>query len=214
MKEFLLKLLEIFSNPYVFLVASALVIIGLTQLIKLIPCFRNNNWNISFPILFGYCAAFGWALMTNLDISTNLETLIPYGTGIGTLSTTLYGILKKIFNKNYKMENEIEKSELYTYLSNLFTLDIKDFNNKTLAEKYSYIVSVASDLKDVIGLLQENKKIEAVQKAKIILNKFLTTGNLDVSANSLIDILKKQYNIPEVKKQENTINTLVKPENK
>lgn len=208
------KFLEIVSNPYVFLIGSALLIMGLTQLIKLIPLFRNNNWNISFPVLFGYGAALGWGFLCKIDIQANMDTLIMFGTGIGTLSTTLYTIFKKIFSKDYKMTNEIETNELYKFLSDLFTVDVKNFKDKTTAEKYSYIISIASELKDVVAKLKAGDKQGATQDVVKALSKFLNSGDLVVSANNLIEILRKEYKVPEIINNVSNVQNLIKPENK
>lgn len=199
------KFLEILLNPYCYLVVSALIIVGLTQLIKLIPWFRNNNLNVSFPVIFGFGAAFGWAVLTKLDIPTNMEVIMAFGTGIGTLAVTLYGILKKLFNKNYKMENTIEKSELYTFLSNLLSVDVMGFKDKTMTEKYSFIVSIASNLKGVIDAIQNKNTDNVKMEVRNILNKFVSSGSVETSLQGLMDILKKEYNIPEVKKEENKL---------
>lgn len=204
------KVIAIIQNEYVFTILAALVIMGITQLIKLIPCFKDNNWNISFPVLFGYIAAFGWALWTKEVPLDQIDKLMAYGTGIATLSATLYGIFKKLFNKNYKMDKEIKGSELYSYLQNLFVMDIKDFGNKTTSEKYSYIVGIASDFKNVPELLKEGKKEEAAQEVAKVLSKFLTSGDINKSVDNLLEILKKEYKLPETTNK--NVKTLVKPQ--
>ena len=204
------KVIAIIQNEYVFTILAALVIMGITQLIKLIPCFKDNNWNISFPVLFGYIAAFGWALWTKEVPLDQIDKLMAYGTGIATLSATLYGIFKKLFNKNYKMDKEIKDSELYSYLQNLFVMDIKDFGNKTTSEKYSYIVGIASDFKNIPELLKEGKKEEAAQEVAKVLSKFLTSGDINKSVDNLLEILKKEYKLPETTNKK--VETLVKPQ--
>lgn len=204
------KVIAIIQNEYVFTILAALVIMGITQLIKLIPCFKDNNWNISFPVLFGYIAAFGWALWTKEVPLDQIDKLMAYGTGIATLSATLYGIFKKLFNKNYKMDKEIKDSELYSYLQNLFVMDIKDFGNKTTSEKYSYIVGIASDFKNIPELLKEGKKEEAAQEVAKVLSKFLTSGDINKSVDNLLEILKKEYKLPETINK--NVETLVKPQ--
>lgn len=204
------KVITIIQNEYVFAILAALVIMGITQLIKLIPYFKDNNWNISFPVLFSYIAAFGWAMWSKKVEVNQVDVLVAYGTGIATLSATLYGIFKKIFNKDYRMNKEIENSELYSYLQNLFVLDIKEFNNKTTSEKYSYIISVVSDFKNVPELLKEGKKTEAAQEIAKVLSKFLTSGDINKSVEGLLEAFKKEYKIPEVKVEKTE--TLVKPQ--
>ena len=197
------KILEFILNPYCYIFVAAFVIIGLTQLIKFIPCFKDNNWNISFPVVFGYAAAFGWAVLTKYDIQANLEKLLAFGTGIGALSSTIYGIIKKLFDKNYKAEHELENNELYKFFNNLASNDVKDFNAKTLLEKFDFIKSIVEDIKRIIKNSKVENKDDLKSQINIILGKFLSTNTLSESLDNLMGIIERNYNLPIKKAEDN-----------
>ena len=196
------KVLEIILNPYCYIFVAALVIMGLTQLIKLIPCFKDNNWNISFPVVFGYAAAFGWAILTKYEIQTNIEILLAFGTGIGALSSTLYGIIKKLFDKNYKIEKEIENSDIYKFLNNLFSADVKNFTDKPLLEKLNYIKNIAEGIKGIVDNYKSGDREELKSQINVFLGKFLSTGTFTESLDIFMNIIEKNYKLPVEKPAE------------
>ena len=190
------KVLEFILNPYCYIFIAALVIMGLTQLIKLIPCFKDNNWNISFPVVFGYMAAFGWAILTQYEIQPNIEILLAFGTGIGALSSTLYGIIKKLCDKDYKMEKEIENSDIYKFLNNLFSADVKDFANKPIIEKLTYIKKIVEEIKNIIDNSKVETKEELKSQINVFLGKFLSTNTFTESLDIFMNIIEKNYKLP------------------
>ena len=190
------KILEIILNPYCYIFVAALVIMGLTQLIKLIPCFKDNNWNISFPVMFGYVAAFGWAILTEYEIQTNIEILLAFGAGIGALSSTLYGIIKKLFDKNYKLEKEIENSDIYKFLNNLFSADLKNFADKPILEKLTYIKNIAEQIKRIVENSKTGNKEELKSQINVFLGKFVSTSTFTESLDIFMNIIEKNYKLP------------------
>ena len=190
------KVLEIILNPYCYIFVAALVIMGLTQLIKLIPCFKDNNWNISFPVMFGYVAAFGWAILTEYEIQTNIEILLAFGAGIGALSSTLYGIIKKLFDKNYKLEKEIENSDIYKFLNNLFSADLKNFADKPILEKLTYIKNIAEQIKRIVENSKTGNKEELKSQINVFLGKFVSTSTFTESLDIFMNIIEKNYKLP------------------
>ena len=110
----------------------------------------------------------------------------------------------EVYPEDIETLKDIEKLPFITkddlresYPFGLFAVDIKDFNTKTLTEKYSYVISIASSLTSVVDKLQK-KDVEGAKTEIInVLSKFVSTGDISKSADGLLDILKKQYNVPE-----------------
>lgn len=208
------KVLEFILNPYCYIFLSAFVIMGLTQLIKFIPCFKNNNWNISFPVLFGYVASFGWAILTQYEIEANLEKILAFGAGIGALSSVLYSIIKKMFDKNYKAEEQLENNEIYKFFNGILSSDIEGFKDKTVLEKFDFIKGIVKDVKRIA----ENSKVESKDELKkqidVFVGKFLSTDTLGDAINNLMEIVEKNYKLPLKKEEENKKEEILEKENK
>lgn len=204
------KFINIILNPYVYFVAMALIIVGITQLLKLIPKFKDNNWNLSFPVVLGYASSFIWGACTKFDF-TNVGFLIAYGTGITSLSTLLYSLGKKIFSKNYKITEEIKKNPIYQYLSDVFTIEMKGFKEMTTFEKYGIIVATVKSMAKVFDLAKEKKYDEAKIELKNVLSKFVDISSLGNKLDEFIEKLKNgEFNIAESEEISKVIETIEK----